>query len=824
MADDLKIKVNGRLSPVAASPDTPLLYVLTNELNLWGPRFGCGLAQCGSCSVLADGVEIRSCVTPVGAVANKSLTTFEGLAALVRGAEGTGTGARAASAAAGLHRRAGAAVRLLLQRHADQGLGAPGADAAPERSADPLAHGRPSLPLRILSAHHEGDPACVHHDGGSNAMNAILTDTSAGPLSRRDLLKGGGALVVGFCIGGSALPASAARGDVAGPPDPNTIDSWIAVHADNTATVYLGKGEFGQGNTTGLLQIAGEELDLDMNQLRSVQLDTNTVPNQGATTSSSSIHRGGPQVRAAAAEARQALLALASTRLGVQTGSLTVAKGVVSIDGHPSRSVSYGALLGDKPFNVKFTGIAPQKPINRYKLVGTRVPRVDIPDKMTGKYVYMQHVRVPDMLHGRVVRPRGQARLWRRRQALEHRRELDRRHSRRADRAQGRLRRRGRGARVGRGQGRARSSRSRWKESATLPGNADLFDRMRAAKTTDTVIADWGDAAKAFAGAAHVASSTYRCPYQSHAPFAANCALADVGPNGALVMSSTQDIYNSRDMLAEVLGLPVAKVRVQYYEGSGTFGRSCYEDAAQAAAVMSQAVGKPVRVQFMRSDELGWDDYGPAHLADVRAGIDADGKLVAYEYHGWQHGWMVNETTHELALLTPPKERTTGAGSIPVNRMSTGSMYAVANRRVVSHAVPMVGYLKGAPLRSPLDLSFAFASEQTIDELAFAGQDGSARIPPQEHRRRALARRAQCRRRSGGVEAAGRGLVAVRCRGRDRPRHRARHPSRLVWRRGGRDRGQPAHRQHRGHAHLRRARRRTGRSIPRWSRTRSSGR
>ena len=119
----------------------------------------------------------------------------------------------------------------------------------------------------ILSAHHEGDPACIHHDGGSNAMNAILTDTLR-PLSRRDLLKGGGALVVGFCIGGSALPAAAARGDAAGPPDPNTIDSWIAVHADNTATVYLGKGEFGQGNTTGLLQIAGEELDLDMSQLQ----------------------------------------------------------------------------------------------------------------------------------------------------------------------------------------------------------------------------------------------------------------------------------------------------------------------------------------------------------------------------------------------------------------------------------------------------------------------------------------------------------------------------------------------------------------------------
>src|SRR5258705_6743154 len=271
----------------------------------------------------------------------------------------------------------------------------------------------------------------------------------------------------------------------------------------------------------------------------------------------------------------------------------------------------------------------------------------------------------------------------------------------------------------------------RWKESATLQGNADLFERMRAAKTTDTVIADWGDAPNAFAQAAHVASSTYRCPYQSHAPFGPNCALADVGPNGALVMSSTQDIYNSRDMLAQVLGLPVGKVRVQYHEGSGTFGRSCYEDAAQAAAVMSQAVGKPVRVQFMRWDELGWDDYGPAHLADVRAGIDASGKLVAYEYHGWQHGWIVNETTHGLAVLTPPKERTSGPPSIPVNRMSTGSMYNVANRRVVSHAGPMVGDLKGAPLRSPLDLSFAFASEQTIDELAFL-----AKIDPLEFRRR----------------------------------------------------------------------------------------
>ncbi len=549
-------------------------------------------------------------------------------------------------------------------------------------------------------------------------------------LSRRDLLVSGGALVVGFSLSG-ALPdaASAARGDAAGPPDPNAIDSWIAVHADNTATVYLGKGEFGQGNTTGLLQIAGEELDLDMSQLKWVQLDTNVTPNQGATTSSSSIHRGGPQLRAAAAEARQALLALASNRLGVQTGSLTVSKGVVSIDGHPTQSVTYGALLGDKPFNVKLTGTAPQKPIGRYKLVGTSVPRVEIADKMRGTYVHMQHVRVPDMLHGRVVRPRGQRAYGVGAKPISINessiKDIPARIVRKGDFVGVVAEREWDAIKA------AQQLKVTWQETSALPGNGGLFERMRAAKTTDTVIADWGDATKAFAQATHVASSTYRCPYQSHAPFGPNCALADVGPNGARVMSSTQDIYNSRDMLAEVLGLPVNKVRVQYYEGSGTFGRSCYEDAAQAAAVMSQAVGKPVRVQFMRWDELGWDDFGPAHLADVRAGIDAAGKLVAYEYHGWQHGWLVNETTHELTLQTPPKERTTGAGSIPVNRMSTGSMYAVANRRVVSHAVPMVGYLKGAPLRSPLDLSFAFASEQTIDELAVL-----AKLDPLEFRRK----------------------------------------------------------------------------------------
>jgi len=551
------------------------------------------------------------------------------------------------------------------------------------------------------------------------------------PFSRRDLLKGGGALIIGFSMSGLPTPALAARGDIAGPPDPNTVDTWIAIHADNTASVYFGKCELGQGNTTGLLQIVGEELDLDMSQLRAVRLDTNVTPNQGATSSSSSIHRGGPQLRAAAAEARQALLTLAATHLGVQMGSLAVSKGVVSVDGETnSRSVKYGDLLGDKPFNVKFTGTAPLKPVNRYRLVGSRVPRVDVPDKVAGRYTLVHHLRAPNMLHGRVVLPRGQRAFGAGAKPLN----VD--ESSIKDIAGARVIRKGDFVGVVAEQEwdaikAARALKVTWQETPVLPGNADLFEKMRAEKTTDTVIADWGDAAKGFAAAAHVRSASYRCPYQGHLPFAPNCALADVGPNSAVIQSSTQDVYNARAMLATVLGMPAEKVRVQYYEGSGTFGRSCYEDAAQAAAIMSQAAGRPVRVQYMRWDEHGWDNYGPAHLADVRAGIDASGKLVAYEYHGWQHGWTVTSSVQDIALQKPGVERAGGSNSITVNPMSTGSMYLVANRRVVSHAVPMNGYLRGAALRSPLDLSFAFASEQTIDELATA-----IKMDPLEFRRK----------------------------------------------------------------------------------------
>jgi nicotinate dehydrogenase subunit B len=537
---------------------------------------------------------------------------------------------------------------------------------------------------------------------------------------RRDLLRAGGALLVGFNLRGQSHLDTAPRNGVPGPPDAKQIDTWLAIHADNTATIFIGFAELGQGNSTALLQMAAEELDLDMSQLKTLRLDTSITPNQGGTYSSASIQRGGPQVRTAAAEARFALLQLASKNLNTPVDRLTVAKGVVSVNGNPAQSVTYGALVSDqgrdKPFHLAFTGTAPVKTPAEFKVVGTRVVRNDIPDKVSGKYVYMQHVRVPGMLHGRVVRPRGQSAYGAGAKVLN----VDEASIRNIP-----------GARViHRGDfigvvaekewdavRAARQLKVTWDTTPTLPGSAGLFDNMRAARTTDRVVLERGDIG-GLGGAQHVVSFKVNAPYQAHAPFGPNCALADVTADAALVKCSTQDVYGTRGKLATMLGMPPEKVRVQYYEGSGTYGHSCYDDVALGSAILSQAAGKPVRLQFMRWDEHGWDNYGPAHVGEVRAAADAAGKIVAYEYHGWQHNWSLLETSEQLAYGKSATEWP-GAAAQGVSAANTSGIYATPNLRIVNHQLPGTAYLKGGWLRSPLDLSVSFASEQAIDQLAY---------------------------------------------------------------------------------------------------------
>ena len=549
--------------------------------------------------------------------------------------------------------------------------------------------------------------------------------------TRRDFIKTGGALIVGFSLGDSLLAQQAAS--LAGRSlDLRQVDTWLAIHADNTATVYVGFAELGQGASTALLQIAADELDLDMRQVKSVRLDTHVTPNQGGTYSSASIARGGPQVRTAAAEARLALLGMASKRLDTPIEQLRISKGVVTAGG--TKRVTYGELIGDRRFDLPFTGSAPVKKPSDYAIVGAPIKRLDLAAKIKGSHTYMQHVRVPGMLHGRVVRPRGQraygvgakivsvdeasirgiagVRVLRRGDFLGvvAENEWD------AVRA-------------------ARQLKVVWEPTTALPGSDKVYERMRATKTPEEIVVQRGDTAAAFPQAAHVVSQVAHTPYQAHAPFGPNCAVADVKRDSALVMCSTQDVYATRRTLAGLLKLAEKDVRVQYYEGSGTYGHSCYDDAAQAAAFLSQEAGRPVRVQFMRADEHGWDNYGPAHVGEVRAAADASGKMVAYEYHGWQHGWSGTEASAQLAgapvgeFIAAPAMGVQG-----VNRLTCGGQYQIPNLTLVNHKLPVTEYLKAGWLRSPLDLSFAFASEQAIDQLAAV-----LKIDPYEFRRRNIA-------------------------------------------------------------------------------------
>src|SRR5262245_41149024 len=253
-----------------------------------------------------------------------------------------------------------------------------------------------------------------------------MTELLNKEFSRKTFIKGGGAMIVAFTVVGAGVGARAAKAAddpyaSNGPFDQISVDSWLTIHADKTASLKMGKVEMGQGTPTALLMIAAEELDMRLAQMKPIFHDTNVTPNQGASFGSQGVQTGGKQTRAAAAAARSALLDLAAANLGVAKGSLTVKDGVVSGGG---KTVTYGQLIGDKLFNVKITGFSVAgtatspavavagspgtKPVSQYTIVGTSPPRIDIPDKVTGKMTYVHNIKVPNMLHGRVVRPRGQ--------------------------------------------------------------------------------------------------------------------------------------------------------------------------------------------------------------------------------------------------------------------------------------------------------------------------------------------------------------------------------------------------------------------------------
>jgi nicotinate dehydrogenase subunit B len=562
--------------------------------------------------------------------------------------------------------------------------------------------------------------------------------------SRKTFVKGGGALIVGFSVAGAGFGAKAAHGAEdpyasMGPFDQTAIDSWITIHSDNTASVKIGKVEMGQGAPTALLMIAAEELDLDFAQMKMITHDTNLTPNQGSSVGSQGVQTGGKQTRAAAAAARTVLNNMAAASLGVPAGSLTVSKGVVSGGG---KSTTWGALIGDKLFNANITvasvpgnattppqsiaGSPGTKPVSQYKLVGTSPARVDIPGKVTGGYVYVHNIRVPGTLHGRVVRPRGQGAYGAgtspkvvsidassikhipNAQVVAYGNFVSVVAPKEYDAIQA-----------------AAQLKVKYEDMPPIAAVGNLFGQMRKHDTAGLAPAriqvNTGNVDAALASAAHKVSQAYAYHYTGHLPIGPSCCVADVTPNGARVFTNTQDAYGTRQNIKDVLDqamktpLPLNRIRLTYVEGSSVYGSAPYRDANQGAAIMSALTGKPVRLQFMRWDEHGWDNYGPAQLTDIRAGIDASGKLTAFEFTALGIPYYTTQPAEQQV-----KSAVQFAPLGPLDATISGSQYTIPNRKVVGKSLPLENnYFKVSFLRAPNAPQSSFAAEQAIDELAY---------------------------------------------------------------------------------------------------------
>jgi len=551
--------------------------------------------------------------------------------------------------------------------------------------------------------------------------------------SRRQFVKESGALIVSFTFSGRLISAfGQSEASDGGEPEATSLDSWIAVGQDGTITVFTSKVDLGTGVVTALSQILADELDVPFNKIKMVTGDTATTIDQAATVASRTLERGGPQLRQAAAAARQQLFKLASVRLEAPVEKLTVTNGVVSVIDDPSRQVSYGDLIGGRRFNLKITAtgtgyalkVAPElkaKDPKDYKIVGTSVPRIDLPPKFTGEFTYTQDVRIPGMLHGRVVRP-----------AVVSSKPLDVDESSLAQ-IPGVVKVVKQGNFVGvvastewAAIQAARKLKVTWSTPVTkLPaGREEVYSQLKDMKSfREQVAVNRGDLDSAFAQANKTVQSTYRWPFQLHGMLAPSCAVADVSDSKATIWAGTQGLFFTRKGVADLLALPEKGVRVIYRECSGCYGRLEFDDAPEDAALMSRAVGKPVRVQWTREDEHGWESKGPAQLLTVRAAIDAQGKVTAWDYQDRSFPWtegLGNPLLAARQIGFPSINDGNQNGSSPIR--AGGEIYNFDNQRIVAVGIPLSQPdpmpLRTSPLRAPGEPARCFASESHIDDIA----------------------------------------------------------------------------------------------------------
>ncbi len=560
-------------------------------------------------------------------------------------------------------------------------------------------------------------------------------DTPVSSISRRDFLKASGALVVSFSLADRAL-AAAEAGGTSWPKviPPDALDSWIAIGPDGVVHACLGKVETGMGISTAFMQIVAEELDVPLDRVVLCMGDTAQTVDQRGTGSSNGIVVGGSAIRNASAQARATLLARAAEKLGAPVESLRVKEGVVSVAGEASKRVAYSDLVGGNKLDAKMPGKPTLKDPREYTIVGKGVPRVDIPPKLRGEYRYIADLRVDGMLHGRVIRPpEAGAKIV----SVDERAQLP-----------GLVKVVRRGDFLGvvcereeQAIEAARKLRVNWSKPEPLFSESydALYDRLRTSEPRVSRVDPKANDERAIDNAGgRVVEARYEYPFQSHASMGPACAVADVHGGTAHVWWGGQKPYALRLGLAELLQLPVEKVRVTWQPGPGSYGQNDADDCAADCALLAQAVGRPVRLQYMRSDGTQWDPKAPPIAMRLRAALDAQGQVVAFDmeargYSGRTRPSGTDAAGDSLAgQLMGMKAKSVDLFQIADEGYEFGAKHKVSH--LVDWRQALGTPLRTSHLRDPDGMAKYFALESFVDELALA-----AGADPVEFRVRHLA-------------------------------------------------------------------------------------
>ncbi|MGD0750765.1 MAG: molybdopterin cofactor-binding domain-containing protein [Anaerolineales bacterium] len=494
------------------------------------------------------------------------------------------------------------------------------------------------------------------------------------------------------------------------------LDDWLEINPDGTVTAFSGKVELGTGVRTALAQIVAEELDLPLERVQMVMGDTERTPDEGYTAGSMTVSSSGTALRNAAALARRTLLEMAAERLDARPDELTVQAGLISVIRHPERKVTYAALMGGKPFNLDVSGDAPLKDPKTYTIVGSSTPRADIPGKVAGRPSFIQDLRLPGMMHGRLVRPPSPAA------------EFVSMDESSVTSIPGLVKVVQRGNFIGvvaereeQAKLAAENLKVEWREKASLPSMQDLYTTLRSMPTEDTQVVEQGDYETAYKQAARQLHATYYQPYHAHASIGPSCAVADVKADQVTVWAATPGPYPLSGALANLLGVPPEKVHLMHVEGAGSYGQNGSDDAAADAVILSEAVGRPVRVQWSRQDEFVWEPKAPAMVMEVHGGLDAQGNVAAWDYQVWSPSHVARARSSEQLVAG---QLINGQGSSHFGfsfgaERNAPTNYSFPNQRVTVH------YIAESPLRASSFRSLGgaentFANESFMDELAAA--------------------------------------------------------------------------------------------------------